>query len=165
MTENPPHYNAVPSDRIYRIPLTEEQFLQQIIDLAQATGWLVYHARPARKGLSVAALKAHVECIGGVNVVPLAAILGLLKTVKWRTALQGDVGFPDLVLCRPPVVLFIECKSQGGRVTAGQADWLRFLSLCPHIQTHLWTPQNWPEIEALLTAPREKGERYETHNP
>lgn len=73
--------------------MTETEFADTIIELAHWYGWQVAHFRPAR-------------------------------TAKgWRTPMQGDVGFPDLVLARDGVVMFVELKSMGGRLSAGQKRW------------------------------------------
>lgn len=71
-----------------------------IIETAQLTGWLVAHFRPAR------------------------------TEEGWRTAVEGDgKGFPDLVLCRSPAVLFVEVKSKGGRLSREQDRWRLGLEL------------------------------------
>lgn len=40
-----------------------------------------------------------------------------------RGRLQGDVGFPDLVLARRGRVLFLELKSETGQLSEGQLAW------------------------------------------
>jgi hypothetical protein len=73
--------------------LTEGQLQQTLIEAARLYGWRVNHIRPAR------------------------------TEQGWRTPVQGDVGFPDLVLARGGVVLFRELKSDRGRIGPGQAEW------------------------------------------
>ena len=68
-----------------------------IIAAAELHGWLVHHGRPAR------------------------------TNAGWRTAVSGNVGFPDLVLARNGVVLFLELKSERGRLTPDQTGWLEHL--------------------------------------
>ncbi len=73
--------------------MTEAELQKAIIDAAILYGWRVHHDRPAR-------------------------------TAKgWRTAVEGHAGFPDLVLARKGRVLFIECKSASGELTAEQRSW------------------------------------------
>ena len=55
-------------------------------------------------------------------------------------------GFPDLVLVRPPDVLFVELKSEKGRMTVNQKKWRRALSQCPGVGYYLWKPGDWGEI-------------------
>lgn len=40
---------------------------------------------------------------------------------------RSEPGFPDLVLVRPPLILFRELKSERGRLTDPQREWLRQL--------------------------------------
>jgi len=56
----------------------------------------------------------------------LAAILDAAKYLGWRAyhvrnskagIIQGDAGFPDLVLARKGRVLFVELKSEKGKLT------------------------------------------------
>lgn len=63
----------------------------------------------------------------------LTAILDAARLLKWRiyhvrrsdlAIVQGDVGFPDVVLARNGFVLFLEIKSDGGSPTEGQLRWM-----------------------------------------
>lgn len=74
-------------------PRSEQELLDQTIQLATLQGWLVHHDRPART--------AH----------------------GWRTAVQGHAGFPDLVLARSGVVLIRELKGPAGHLASAQIDW------------------------------------------
>jgi hypothetical protein len=76
-----------------RLPVSEAQFTETVIELAKFHGWMVSHFRPAwtERG--------------------------------WRTALQGHSGFPDLTLARNGVVLIIELKTVKGRTTKEQVRW------------------------------------------
>ena len=80
--------------------VTETQFADAVIELAQYNGWRVVHFRPARTDKG------------------------------WRTAMTGDRGFPDLVLARDGVVLIVELKTQDGRMGVGQAEWGTALGDC-----------------------------------
>lgn len=94
---------------------TEAEFQAAVIDLARLRGWLVMHTRPAR-------------------------------TAKgWATPIQGDKGYPDLTLARHKRVVFLELKSQKGRVSADQKHWLEELP-----DANLFRPSDWDEIERLL---------------
>jgi hypothetical protein len=63
---------------------------------------------------------------------------------------RSPSGFPDLVLVRGPVLLYRELKTDRGRLTPGQRQWLRALILAG-ADAAIWTPKNWPEIEETLT--------------
>jgi hypothetical protein len=85
----------------------------------------------------------------------LANVLQIAKLGRWRVYHTFDsrrsvAGFPDLVLCRPPRVLFVELKREGGRLTAEQDAWLRALAACPGVEVALWTPAMLEEIGATL---------------
>lgn len=101
---------------------TEVEFQRAVVELAQLRGWLVMHTRPARTN-------------GG-----------------WKTPLQGDAGYPDLTLCRPPRVLILELKSGRGRLRPEQERWLLRLKQCPGVEAHVLRPSDWPEVERLLAA-------------
>ena len=107
--------------------MSEADLLAVVIELAQRLGWLVAHQRPAmtRRG--------------------------------WRTAIQGDAGFPDLILVRgatdrlPSSLLAVELKSDRGKTTAEQDEWLRVLGICG-ARSMVWRPSDWAsgEIERWL---------------
>lgn len=107
-------------------PITEAAFLKQVVELARLRGWMVYHQRPA------------------------------LTRKGWRTALQGDAGFPDLVLVRAMrslwgrrSVIFAELKSETGVMTEAQRTWGAALAKAG-ICFRCWRPSDWPEIEETL---------------
>src|SRR5262252_4192229 len=61
---------------------------------------------------------------------------------------RSEAGFPDLVLCRPPSahgpgrLLFLECKTSTGQVTAEQATWLSVLAQVPGVVARVVRPQD-----------------------
>ena len=68
--------------------------MKAILDGLMKTGWRACHFRPARTA-------------GG-----------------WRTAVQGHVGFPDIIGIHPVRgIVAIECKSDKGRLTDEQNAW------------------------------------------
>lgn len=96
--------------------MTEAEFQSQVIDLARLFRWRVVAFRPAR-------------------------------TAKgWRTPVQGDAGFPDLVLAgtRSGVTrtLFVELKTDRGRLRPEQQAWAAALG--PYWRC--WRPVMWPDI-------------------
>lgn len=97
--------------------MTEAQLQAAVIDAAHMFGWLVHHVKPART-----------------------------PDGKWLTRIQGDAGFPDLVLARAGEVLFVELKSATGRVRPEQSTWL------DHLGGLVWRPEDWTSgaiVEAL----------------
>ena len=63
---------------------------------------------------------------------------------------RSTAGFPDLVLVKPPVVVFAELKTEKGRPSQAQDEWLEKLGLCTDLSVHLWRPSDWDEIEERL---------------
>lgn len=70
-----------------------------IVKAAELAGWLVHGERPAPG-----------------------------RRGEWRTHLQGHRGFPDLVLVRPPRILFVELKRKPNKVEPDQQVWLTNLA-------------------------------------
>ena len=101
--------------------MTEKEWLGTVIALASLKGWLVHHCRPART-----------------------------KDGKWATAIQGDPGFPDLVLVRPGRVIFAELKVKGRRLTQAQMRWHIALTECPRVERYTWEPRHWEDVKRLL---------------
>lgn len=95
--------------------MTESELLSAVIELAQLSGWMVHHDRPARTDKG------------------------------WRTAIQGNPGYPDLTLVRDGVVIFAELKSEGGRLTDGQKQWAEALNG----NMVVWRPSDWHQRRIL----------------
>ena len=122
---------------------SEDAFQALVIDYARLHGWLVHHTRPARTAQG------------------------------WRTSLQGDAGFSDLVMARGGRVVFAELKAAKGRLTAEQQRWQEafprpvFVEECdlgrgfflgralgsgiaaPCV-SYLWRPADWEELVEVL---------------
>lgn len=92
---------------------TEAECQSTIVAVAKRTGWLVHHARKAR---------------------------GLNET--WRTHIQGDIGFPDLVLVHPKAhhVMIIELKRRPNTVPREQAEWIEALVRAGVMTRVVWVP-------------------------
>ncbi len=112
--------------------LSEADFQTRIIDRARTLGWWVHHGRPARKGDG-----------------------------SWSTPIQGDAGFPDLVLARGGRVIFVEVKTEKGRLTDQQKQWMAELAGGPwtspqvstvneRVEVYLWRPSDTARIEGIL---------------
>lgn len=63
---------------------------------------------------------------------------------------RSDSGFPDLVLVRDGRLIFVELKSQKGRSTPAQREWLRELGACLGVEVFLWRPSDVTEVERVL---------------
>lgn len=60
-------------------------------------------------------------------------------------------GFPDLVLVRAPRLIVAELKAEAGRVTDQQERWLEQFRLIPGVETYVWRPADWSEVERILS--------------
>lgn len=81
-------------------------------------------------------------------VVEMAQMLGWL-VYHTRDSRHSEAGFPDIVCVRRDRVLFIELKTEKGRLSEEQERWLSALGLAgAHV--HCWRPSDWPAVEAAL---------------
>lgn len=98
--------------------MKEREFQSLVVDMAHLFKWRLAHFRPA-----------------------------MTQAGNWITAMQGDKGFPDLVLVRGTTVLFVELKSEKGRISPEQRQWLDDLELVAaatnHVEVHVWRPGHW----------------------
>ena len=94
----------------------ESELQHAVVELAHLRGWLVAHFRPAR-----------------------------LESGRVITPVSADgAGFPDLVLVRDRV-LFVELKSERGRLAPAQELW-RDRLLQADAVWHVWRPADWPDL-------------------
>lgn len=102
--------------------MAERDLQAAIIEAAKYLGWRIMHTRPGRT--------AH----------------------GWTTPIQGHAGFPDLVLLRPPRLVFAELKTAKGELTIEQSLWFNGLKACVKAEVYLWKPRDWESgaIEAVL---------------
>lgn len=88
------------------------------------------------------------------QVVQLAVAFG------WRwfhvhDSRRSNAGFPDLVLVRPSRggrvgrTLFVELKTEKGRLRVEQVAWLADLAAAGQ-EAYCWRPSSWDDIERLL---------------
>jgi hypothetical protein len=96
--------------------MTERDFQEVVIGLAKLHRWHVAHFRPA------------------------------MTEHGWRTAMEGDTGYPDLTLARNGVVLIVELKTQKGKVTQQQQKWAEQIGE----QYRLWRPSDLESIKEEL---------------
>jgi hypothetical protein len=89
-----------------------------------------------------------------------AQVLTLARWCGWWAfhpfdSRRSAPGWPDLALLRPPRVLFVELKSDRGRVTAEQEWVLEALRACG-LEVCVWRPSDWAEIEEQLARSKEQ---------
>lgn len=83
------------------------------------------------------------------QVVEAAKLFGWLA---WHPFLSkwSARGFPDIVLVRPPRVVFAELKSEKGKLTPDQERWLDLLGACPGVERYAWWPRDLDDVVAVL---------------
>ena len=99
-----------------------DQLAAQIVDLARVLHWRAVHHRPGRTASG------------------------------YRTAITGDVGFPDVVVARAGALYVWECKRQLETVPGAQMAWIAALQLAG-VDARVVRPSDWPTIEAVLRMP------------
>lgn len=99
--------------------ITETELQAAVIELAKWHRWLVHHTRPAQ------------------------------TKDGWRTPIQGDAGFPDLILTRGGRLIIAELKRQGAKPTPSQQEWLDRCAEAPTVEVHVWRPSDWLSGEVL----------------
>lgn len=81
----------------------------------------------------------------------LAALLHWRRYHAWL-AKHSPAGFPDEVLVRPPRLIFAELKTDRGKVSPAQAEWLDDLARLPNVEAYVWRPEMIDAITICLQA-------------
>ena len=91
----------------------------------------------------------------------LCKLYGWLMYFTWNSR-NSPSGFPDLVLVNPQQkrVVFAELKTEAGKVTPGQAEWLDALMACGQ-EVEVWRPQHIHQITWLLQPQDHRRKRQE----
>lgn len=100
----------------FKSRVTENEFQDAVIAYGKLCGWQVAHFRPCNTSRG------------------------------WRTPMQGDKGFPDLVFARSGKVLFAELKVKSNRITGDQAKWGAAIG----DTWMVWRPEDWGLIRKAL---------------
>lgn len=113
--------------RLERLVWSEAEFTRQVIAKAHEHHWKVHHCRPARTSRG------------------------------WRTPIEGDRGFLDIVLARQGYLIFTELKSETGELTVDEELWMETLLnvalFCHRVSVVVWRPSDWDQIVDVLADP------------
>jgi hypothetical protein len=103
--------------------------------------------KPAIRKLALAMSEAELQA----NVRELARVRGW-KCYHTYDSRKSDQGFPDLVLVRKNRLLFVELKSEKGKPSPAQLEWLHVLMLTRRVETFVWRPSSWLDgtVEGML---------------
>lgn len=99
----------------------ERDFAKQVEHLLTVNHWLWKHDEPAMRP-------------GG----------------RYVTALSGSKGFPDYIAVRGHRLIVAEIKSDTGRLTPGQKEWLERLEQVPNVECYVWRPQHLQTVRDTL---------------
>ena len=101
--------------------MTETQWQNTIVETAQRFGWRAAHFRRAQ-----------------------------VRQGRYATPVAYDAaGFPDLVLVTEGRILFVELKTDRGRVSPEQRAWHEWLEAAGQ-DVRVWRPRDW-DVEVLPT--------------
>lgn len=109
------------SVKLPTVKLGEREWQKQVVDVAQIFHWRVAHFRPAQ------------------------------TSKGWRTPVGADgKGYPDLTLIRDRVI-WIECKTESGKVSDHQKVWLAALNDAG-VEAYVVRPRHFDDITVVLRA-------------
>ena len=86
------------------------------------------------------------------KVIELAKKLGYLVYHTYDSR-GSEKGFPDLVLVSRHVI-FAELKTNTGRLTDAQQDWMNKLTCASGVYAVVWRSKDWDDIVKILTKMR-----------
>lgn len=104
--------------------ITEAEFQDQVVDYAHLKGWKVAHFHVA-----------------------------MTKAGEYHTPVAADAkGWPDLCMIRDERMVVAELKSETGRLSPEQADWIAKFSYldASTVRTFVWQPHEWDDIVEVL---------------
>lgn len=86
----------------------------------------------------------------------LAQVLHVAQLYGWRCyhpwiSVRSAEGWPDLALCKPPVLWLVELKTEKGKLTPDQEAWGEALQQCQGVRYAVWRPSMWLEIVRVLS--------------
>lgn len=73
------------------------------------------------------------------QILDLAHLLGWKCYFTWAS-LHSPAGYPDLCMVRLSRIIFVELKSESGKVTEAQQEWLDALAATGKVEVYLWRP-------------------------
>lgn len=81
-------------------------------------------------------------------------VIEMAELLSWRTyhthdSRRSNQGWPDLVLVRAGELVIVELKTNTGRLSQAQGEWLDDLE-ASGVEVHVWRPRDFDRIEARL---------------
>ncbi len=82
------------------------------------------------------------------QVIDYAQLMGW-RIYHTRNSKGSVKGYPDLTMVRGTRLIFAELKTDTGKTSAAQGDWLDDLRRTL-AEVYIWRPAHWPSIELTL---------------
>lgn len=114
--------------------LSEARFQKQVVELAELLHWGVWHDRATNQRSACRACKAPLRCAACATPA---------------TVVRNPAGLLDLILIRRPRVLWVELKSDRGRLTPEQRATISDLRACGQ-EAYVFRPRDFETITRLL---------------
>lgn len=83
------------------------------------------------------------------QVAELAVLFGWRRYHTWL-ARHSPAGFPDETLVRGERLIFAELKSEKGKLTPAQVEWLRALRQVRTVEVYEWRPSDLEQLAGRL---------------
>jgi hypothetical protein len=87
------------------------------------------------------------------QILDLARLMGWKVYFTWNSV-HSPAGFPDLAMVRGARLIFAELKTDTGKVTPAQTEWLDALKTVQgkfvSVEVYLWRPADFDQIVSLL---------------
>jgi hypothetical protein len=105
------------------LTMSEADLKEVVVSVAKRYGWLIHHDLPAQNSRG-----------------------------RWLTNVQGDAGFPDLILLHPVSgkLLAVELKAERGKTSPLQKRWLMAFDAGSHFNS-VWKPSDMEYILYTLS--------------
>lgn len=95
---------------------TEAEFQSLVVARFRDAGWMCFHAERGRG-----------------------------RAGDWMTN-TGDAGLPDWLFIRPPLVLFVELKTEKGSASPEQVRVIAALQKCTRVEAYFVPPHDYPAL-------------------
>lgn len=98
---------------------------------------------------TVTDLKDHTEACFQAMVIKIAEEAGW-KVYHTTDSRKSRPGWPDLVLCRGTQAIFWECKTEKGKMSDAQMEWIQALQNIKTVEASMIRPSDLDVIRRIL---------------